>query len=173
MCIGCAQAKLCHVFRFILGPDSLNKKKRIPLNWADDGWFSSVTFSSAPASWPPAADCYSTPLPLGQRQGKRQRDPAALPASGACQARAPAPFLAQWGPPTSQGTRHGLWTQTSVEQLLSCQLPRLLLCKIPPLRTHIHQVRLCGNMKHQWITLFLHFFLCVWWSFLFLSSSSR
>ncbi len=104
--------------------------------------FTPVTFSSAPASWPPAADCYSSLPLLGQQQEELQRDPAAPPAPGLCQARAPATSPAQWGPPTGQGSRRGLWTQTSApsEQLLSHQLPPHLLCRITPLRTHNHQV---------------------------------
>lgn len=98
---------------------------------------------TAPSSLPPAADCYrSLPL-LGQQQEELQRDPAAPPAPGACLARAPATTPAQWGPPASQGSRHGLWTRTSApaEQLLSHQLPPHLLCRITPLRTHNHQVK--------------------------------
>lgn len=101
-----------------------------------------VTFSSAPAFWPPPADCYSSLPLLGQQQVKLQSHPAAPPAQGACPARAPATSPAQCGSQTGQGPRHGRWTRTSApaEQLHSRQLPPHLLCRITPLRTHNHHV---------------------------------
>ena len=102
-----------------------------------------VTVSSAPASWPPAADCFSSLPLLGQQQKELQRHPAAPQAPGVCQARVPATSQAQWGQSIGQGPRHGLWTRTSApaEQLLLHQFPPHLLCRIPPLRTHNHQVK--------------------------------
>lgn len=101
-----------------------------------------VTFLSAPASWPPAAGCYSTPLRTAQRLGSLPRPRVAPPAHQGCPARAPAMFQAQCGPQTHQEAKCGHWTPTStpVEQPPCPQFRRPLLCRIPLLRTHNHQV---------------------------------
>lgn len=101
----------------------------------------------APASWPPAADCCSSLLQLGQQQEELQRGPAVPPALGESLASAPATFPVHWGAPASQGSRHGPWTGTSVpaEELLSYQLLLHQLCRITLLRTHSHQVILLST----------------------------
>lgn len=118
--------------------------------------FNTVTFLSAPASWPPAADCYrSLPL-LGQQQEELQRDLAAPWAPEACLARAPATSTAQLGSPTGQAPRCGLLTRTSApaEQLLSHRFPPHLLCRITPLRTHNHQVDFSPTRVNKYRLLF-------------------
>lgn len=94
-------------------------------------------FSSAPASWAPAADCYTCLHSPVQWQGIFQRKPAALSAPGTRRARAPATFPAQWPPLASQGTtRRGLLMRTSA----AVNPPRQLFW-ILALRTLSHQVK--------------------------------
>lgn len=105
-------------------------------------WERSVTFPSAPASWPPVAGCCSTPPPTAWPQESLQRPQAVPPAHQYCPARAPAMFQAQCGHQTHQEPRCGHWTQTSTptKQPLCPQFPRRRLCRTPLLRTHNHQV---------------------------------
>lgn len=102
-----------------------------------------IDYSSAPAFWPPAVDCCRSPL-LVQQQEKHLRHPAAPPAQGACQVRAPATSPVHCQPTPRQGDRRGPWTLTSVPpgHLHLPQLPLLLLCTITPPRTHNHHVNI-------------------------------
>lgn len=109
-----------------------------------------VSFPTAPASWPPAAGCYSSPLPTALQLGSLQRRQAVPPAHQGCPARAPATFQAQWGPQTHREAKYGHWTPTSTpaEQPPRPRFRRHLLCRIPLLRTLSRQVN-C-RCPHRW-----------------------
>lgn len=103
-----------------------------------------VIDSSAPAFWPPATDCCSSPLLPLQPKKKHLRLPAALPARGACRVKARATSPVHCRPAPGQGDRHGPWILTSVLPG-HLHIPQFLLhqlCRITPPRMHNHHVNL-------------------------------
>lgn len=115
----------------------------IMLDERDGAVLTPVALHSAPASWPPAADCYSSLPPLARQWEELQRWTAAPQVRGPCLAKALATSRVQWGPPTGPEPKRGLWIPISApaEQLHLLQIHLQLLCRITPLRTHNCQVK--------------------------------